>query len=169
MSSNNIRPMRVLLPQRGTCKNSDVNVTSEVDTNKAQGEDSYLSQGVKDYVSQTKKIDSISTEVQEDASITPSSDLGTIMSTPEENHLPYGFHDQSRSAADCMNNNSASLLLCHSEHVHQKKVSFASGDNARAQGNNQLPFTVSVILISRVLVTKIPKNEPNTTSSGVLS
>ncbi|KAL8125181.1 hypothetical protein AgCh_012746 [Apium graveolens] len=94
MPSNNIRPMRVLLPQRGTSKNLDVNVTSEVDTNKTQG---------------------------------------TIMSTQEENHISFGVQDQPKSTADCMNSNSASLLLYQSEHVHQKKVSFASGDTARAQ------------------------------------
>ncbi|XP_063950870.1 serine/threonine-protein kinase MPS1 isoform X1 [Daucus carota subsp. sativus] len=132
MRSNNIRPTRVLLPQRGTSKNSDVNVTSEADTDKTQGNDSYLSQGVKDYISQTKKIGSITSEVQEDASITPPPDLGTIMSTQEENHVSFGIQDQPRSAADCMNNNSASLSLYRSEQVHQKKVSFASGDTARA-------------------------------------
>lgn len=133
MPSNNIRPMRVLLPQRGTSKDSIVNVTSEVDTNKTQGEESYLSRRVRDNVFQTKKVGSNATEVQEDASVTPLSDLGTIMITQEENHLSIGgIQDQSRSVADCINNNSASLLLYQSDHVHQKKVSFASGDNARA-------------------------------------
>lgn len=132
MQSNNIRPVRLLGPQRGTSKNSDLNASSTVDSKKTQDNVS-LSQGVRDY--QTKNMVSIAADTQEDASITLPSISGSILSTQEETYKPFGVQDKPKSAADCKINESASLLLLESEHVGQKKVQFALGNNARAQGN----------------------------------
>lgn len=130
MQSNNIRPMRLLGPQRGTSKISDLNASSTVDSKKTQDNVS-LNQRMRDY--QTKNIVSIATDTQEDASITPPSISGSILSTREETYKPFGVQDQPKSAADCKINDSASLLLLESEHVGQKKVQFALGNNARDQ------------------------------------
>lgn len=133
MQTNSIRPVRLLGPQRETSKTSDLNVSSVVDSKKTEGDVS-LSQRVRDYVAQTKSM-AIGTDAQEDASITPPSICGSVLSTQEEAYKPFGVQDQQKSSAGCKINESGSLLLSESEQVGQKKVQFALGNNGRAQGN----------------------------------
>ncbi|KAM7514941.1 hypothetical protein LguiA_004524 [Lonicera macranthoides] len=142
MQSNSIRARRLLVPQRETSKSSNLNTGSLADSEKNQ--DKFASsQRVRDSISQTKSMISVLAETQEDASITPPSMSGTIMSTREESFKPFDAQrGQSRYTTGGQNNDTVSSSLVVSEHVPsvdgQKKVQFALENNAKSQGNKLL-------------------------------
>lgn len=131
MQSNNLRPRRTMLPQRGTLKSSDSNSGHTVDTKKAQDVVS-LSKGhlEKDSVS-------IIRGVQEDASITQPSISGTSTKTYDEGVNPFNVHnDQPKPLTECTSYNAACLSHVESQHVpvdSQKKVQFLVGNIASSQ------------------------------------
>lgn len=135
MQSNNIKPRRMLVPQRGTPKDSVLYMDPKLSMKKSQ-EDSSLHQRLKDCVALSTNVASGAVETPEDASITPPSEWGFAVNTHEGSFKPLDSHnDQNREAA---------LDMLEMENAlfpgGQKKVHFAAQNDSRFQGNCSSSF-----------------------------
>lgn len=139
MQSNNIKPRRMLVPQRGTSKSLTFDVDRTSNAKKTQ-EDYSLSQRLKDCGQESKNLASGTGETPEDASITPPSEWGSTVNTHEGSFKPFENHnDQLRSFTADGNNATTALDILEPEHVllaeGQKKVHFARQSDSRFYGN----------------------------------
>ncbi|KAK9270168.1 hypothetical protein L1049_025744 [Liquidambar formosana] len=140
MQSNNIKPRRMLVPQRETSKSTPSNLGLTLDTKKTQDVVS-LSEGhaVKDLIVGMKNSVSVVRETQEDPLITPPSISGTITNTYDESFDPFNVQsDQPKPSTSCKNDNAVCLSQVESQHVpvvdNQKKVQFSLDNNASSHG-----------------------------------
>ncbi|CAI9778113.1 unnamed protein product [Fraxinus pennsylvanica] len=139
LQSNSIRPRRLAVPQRGTSKESNLNPHPTYDAKKSN-EEILLNHRLMNSTSQSKKVVSFAVDVQEDASISPSSEWSSTIQ--EGNFKPCNDHgDQPQLFSGSRSNNTvASLMVVEPEHVPssevQKKVHFASENYARTQETN---------------------------------
>ncbi|KAL2467512.1 putative protein kinase 1 [Forsythia ovata] len=139
--SNSVRPRRLMVPQRGTSKESNLNPHPVFDAKKSNEEIS-PSHRLMDTTSQSKKVVSVSGDTQEDAPISPPSEWGSTINTHEGNFKPCNDHgDQHQPFPGSRSNNTVAPLVIEPEHVPlsevQKKVRFASENYARTQGADE--------------------------------
>ncbi|KAI8015761.1 Serine/threonine-protein kinase MPS1 [Camellia lanceoleosa] len=137
MQSNNLRPRRLLVPQRETSKITTSNPGPPLDLTKTQDE-VFGSQGlrVRDYNSQAVNTVPVVNENQVDSSITPPSMTGTVTNTYEESIKPFDVkRDQRRSFVDYKSNDIDASSLVEPQHVplvdSQKKIQFSLANNGR--------------------------------------
>ncbi|XP_028088615.1 serine/threonine-protein kinase mph1-like [Camellia sinensis] len=145
--SNNIRPRRILVAQRGTSKQSASNLGPTVDQKETQD---------KDRVAQTVNTGPVVNEYNVDASITPPSMPVTITNTYEECAAdPFDIQqDQPKSFADNKHNDIITSSLVESQHVPladgQNKVHFSVGNNAGSLGADDQMATGTDNLLSHM-------------------
>ncbi|XP_022894785.1 probable serine/threonine-protein kinase mps1 isoform X2 [Olea europaea var. sylvestris] len=138
LQSNSIRPRRLVVPQRGTSKESNLNPHLTFDAKKSN-EEILLNHGLMDSTSQSKKVISFATDAQEDAATSPPSECGSTINTQEGNFKPCNDQgDQPQLFSGSRSNNTiASSLVVEPEHVPlsevQKKVHFVSENYAGTQ------------------------------------
>ncbi|CAL5349614.1 unnamed protein product [Camellia sinensis] len=141
MQSNNLRPRRLLVPQRETSKKITTSKPGPaLDLTKTQDE-LFGSQGLRvgDYNSQAVNTVPVVNENQVDSSITPPSMTGTVTHTHEESIKPFDVQrDQPRSFVDYKSNDIDASSLVEPQHFplvdSQKKIQFSLGNNGRPCG-----------------------------------
>ncbi|XP_028063383.1 probable serine/threonine-protein kinase mps1 isoform X5 [Camellia sinensis] len=154
MQSNNLRPRRLLVPQRETSKITTSNPGPALDLTKTQDE-LFGSQGLRvgDYNSQAVNTVPVVNENQVDSSITPPSMTGTVTNTHEESIKPFDVQrDQPRSFVDYKSNDIDASSLVEPQHVplvdSQKKIQFSLGNNGRPCGADDQMATETDNLLS---------------------
>ncbi|GMP47087.1 hypothetical protein CsSME_00015009 [Camellia sinensis var. sinensis] len=119
MQSNNLRPRRLLVPQRETSKITTSNPGPALDRTKTQDE-LFGSQGLRvgDYNSQAVNTVPVVKENQVDSSITPPLMTGAVTNTHEESIKPFDVQrDQPRSFVDYKSNDIDASSLVEPQHV----------------------------------------------------
>ncbi|CAL5333326.1 unnamed protein product [Camellia sinensis] len=154
MQSNNLRPRRLLVPQRETSKITTSNPGPALDLMKTQDE-LFGSQCLRDgdYNSQAVNTVPVVNENQVDSSITPPLMTGTVTNTHEESIKPFDVQrDQPRSFVDYKSNDIDASSLVEPQHVplvdSQKKIQFSLGNNGRPCGADDQMATETDNLLS---------------------
>ncbi|KAI4307313.1 hypothetical protein L6164_030516 [Bauhinia variegata] len=135
MQSNNIRPRRMVVPQREASRSSTSNVGPAADAKKSQDMSLSLRWSEKDSLLHKKNTESVIGVGQEDASITPPSIAGSFTNTFDEGCNPFEAQERHpKEMANCEDkNNVPSLQVEYQNEDVQKKVQFAIRSNHDAQ------------------------------------
>ncbi|KAL3839976.1 hypothetical protein ACJIZ3_024567 [Penstemon smallii] len=133
ISSHGIKPRRFLVPKQEISKDSSMKSHSTFDVKKTK-KDIPQDNRLRGSFSQSKNVVPLTGDIQEDASSTPPSELGSTVNKLEENYEPQGDH-LGLSTSSGSNNKTASSFLEPGNILPevQKKVHFAIESNATSR------------------------------------
>lgn len=137
MRSNDLRPRRTLAPLREASRNLGPAVVPTVDPKRSQDAVSFGKvHTLRESVPQTKNIDSVMKETQDDATITPPSFSGTITKSFDDSFNPIDERIcQPTSIIDYKEKDPMPLTHVEPQVGRSKKVQFSTGENVASQGN----------------------------------
>ncbi|KAL3736660.1 hypothetical protein ACJRO7_025578 [Eucalyptus globulus] len=135
MQSNDMRPRRTLAPSREASRNVDSTAVRTVDPKRSQDAVSFGKvHTLRESVLQTKNIDSVMKETQDDATITPPSFSGTIAKSFNDSFNPFDERiHQPTSLIDYKEKDPMPLTHVEPQVDRLKKVQFSVGENVASQ------------------------------------